>query len=217
MTRHPIVPGKWRTPIAHPDTHPELLMELTSGISNLASSLQWQHYLDVQSRFHRYSYGNALLIAAQRSDATYVAGFNSWRSMNRSIRRGEHAIWILAPLADRSTEPGDELSRRAVRGFKWVPVFDIGQTDGDPLPSVCRRLEAADTHGNYALLESAAGSSGFRVENHEFDDGTNGDCCHADRLIRIATRTSPAHRIKTFVHDPFTAPARGIHPFSFPR
>jgi hypothetical protein len=35
-------------------------------------------YLAVMSRFHRYSWGNVLLIYSQRPDATRVAGFHAW-------------------------------------------------------------------------------------------------------------------------------------------
>jgi len=48
---------------------------------------EWQRYLDFQSRFHHYSFGNVLLIAAQCNKATWVAGFNAWRKLNRFVRR----------------------------------------------------------------------------------------------------------------------------------
>ena len=61
------------------NNHPELIEKLAEGISNLTTSAEWQRYLDCQSRFHRYSFGNVLLIAAQCHEATQVAGFNAWR------------------------------------------------------------------------------------------------------------------------------------------
>jgi len=67
--------------------HPELVAQLTEGITALTSSEEWQRYLEFQSRFHHYSFGNVLLIANQCHQATRVAGFNAWRKLNRSSAR----------------------------------------------------------------------------------------------------------------------------------
>lgn len=75
---------------------------LEQGLERLLESNGFRDYLRVQSRFHAYSFGNALLIWAQRPDATQVAGFNAWREMGRNVRKGEHGIQILAPMARRA-------------------------------------------------------------------------------------------------------------------
>ena len=181
--------------------HPELLEKLAEGIGNLTSSEQWQRHLDVQSRFHRYSFGNVLLIAAQRPEATQVAGFNAWRKLNRSVRKGEKAIWILAPMVYRTSDThADNDDERVIRGFKFVPVFDLAQTDGDALPAVCHQLDGDDPAGHYAQLVSVAQSIGFTVEDHELA-GPNGDCCHSERRIRVEARNMPVQRVKTLAHE----------------
>lgn len=53
-------------------------------------------YLAVMSRFHQYSWGNALLIASQRPTATRVAGFHTWRKLGRHVRKGEKGTVLLA-------------------------------------------------------------------------------------------------------------------------
>jgi hypothetical protein len=92
----------------------DLLATLAEGVAQLTSSPAWRAWLDVQRRFHRYSWGNTLLIAWQRPDATRVAGFHAWRRLGRHVRRGEHGIAILAPVATRlrvvDAETGDESS-----------------------------------------------------------------------------------------------------------
>jgi antirestriction protein ArdC len=128
-----------------------------------------------------------------------VAGFNAWRKLNRFVRKGEKAIWVLAPMIYKNVEDGE--TDRVIRGFKFVPVFDIGQTDGEKLPSVCNRLDGDDPKGLYAQLVTVARSIGFTVEDHEFNDGANGDCCHADRRIRVETTNTPAQRVKTLAHE----------------
>jgi antirestriction protein ArdC len=181
------------------NNHPELVAQLTAGISTLTSSEEWQRHLDFQSRFHHYSFGNVLLIAAQCHRATRVAGFNAWRKLNRFVRKGEKAIWVLAPMVYKNAEDGE--TDRVIRGFKFVPVFDITQTDGEELPSICNRLDGDDPKGRYAQLLTVARSIGFTVEDHEFNGNTNGDCCHADHRIRVETTNTPAQRVKTLAHE----------------
>jgi antirestriction protein ArdC len=181
--------------------HPELIAQLTQGISNLTTSEEWQHYLDLQSRFHRYSFGNVILIAAQCPEATRVAGFNAWRKVNRHVRKGEKAIWIVAPMVYKSGGAEEAEEVRAVRSFKFVPVFDIAQTDGAEMPSICSRLDGDDQNGLYEILVTVARSIGFTVQDHEFDGTTNGDCSHSHRRIRVETSNTPAQRAKTLAHE----------------
>ena len=183
------------------NNHPELVAQLTAGISTLTSSEEWQRHLDFQSRFHHYSFGNVLLIAAQCHEATRVAGFNAWRKLNRFVRKGEKAIWVLAPMVYKNADAEDGENDRVIRGFKFVPVFDIAQTDGEELPSICNRLEGDDPKGRYAQLVTVAQSIGFTVEVHEFNGSANGDCCHAEHRIRVETTNTPAQRVKTLAHE----------------
>jgi hypothetical protein len=59
-------------------------------------------HLAMMSRFHRYSWGNILLIYSQRPDASHVAGFHSWLKLRRFVRKGEKGIVILAPMVGRT-------------------------------------------------------------------------------------------------------------------
>ena len=49
-------------------------------------------YLKTLSRFHRYSFGNVLLITIQRPDATHVADYTTWQTLGRQVRKGETGI-----------------------------------------------------------------------------------------------------------------------------
>ena len=55
-------------------------------------------YLTTMSRFHNYSFGNVMLIAFQSPTATHVAGFNTWKSLGRYVKKAERGITILAPI-----------------------------------------------------------------------------------------------------------------------
>jgi antirestriction protein ArdC len=93
-------------------------------------------YLSVMSRFHKYSWGNCLLIYSQRPDATHVAGFHAWLKLRRFVRKGEKGIVILAPMVGhkKSDDALTEDERTRLFGFRAAHVFDVSQTDGEPLP-----------------------------------------------------------------------------------
>jgi len=182
----------------------EALDRLTDGIAQLTSSDKWTAWLRVQARFHSYSFNNTILILCQRSTASRVAGFHTWRRLGRVVRRGENALWILAPVTRRTASASDdepEQSTRLVAAFRPVPVFDISQTDGEPLPEICTRLSGDDPRGAYDRLVQVASDIGFTAEDHVFEDETNGDCSHQSRRIRVSTRLEPAHRAKTLCHE----------------
>ena len=94
-------------------------------------------YLAVMSRFHRYSWGNILLIYCQRPEATHVAGFHSWLRMRRYVRKGEKGIVILAPMVGRKKSDESQLTedeQTRLFGFRAAHVFDVSQTNGEDLP-----------------------------------------------------------------------------------
>ena len=86
-----------------------------------------QLYLAVMSRFHRYSWGNILLIYSQFPAATRIAGFHFWLKLRRHVRKGEKGIVILAPMVGRKKSAHDELSEdenTRPLGFRAAHVFD---------------------------------------------------------------------------------------------
>ena len=188
-------------------TATELLATLAGGVAELTNSTAWRAWLDVQRRFHRYSWGNTLLIAAQCPDATRVAGFHAWLRLGRHVRKGEHGIAILAPVVPRlrvvDADSGDE---RWVAGrphaFRVAHVFDVSQTDGEELaaPPVTR-LEGGDPKDWYTQLRDVAHGLEFTVEEDYLPDDVNGDCNHALRRIRIEVRNGQCQQVKTLAHE----------------
>jgi antirestriction protein ArdC len=189
------------------DKKTEVLATLADGVARLTNSDEWRAWLDVQSRFHRYSFGNTLLIALQRPDATQVAGFHAWLGMGRHVRKGEKGIAILAPVVRRTRvkdeATGDEtVVTGSPSAFRIAHVFDVVQTDGDELPAVpVHKLEGDDTDGLYGRLIAVAHSVGFTVEEEYLENGVNGDCNHTDAHIRIEVRNEPRQQVKTLAHE----------------
>jgi antirestriction protein ArdC len=188
------------------DRKQELLTTLTDGIAALTESQRWQDWLTAQSRFHKYSFNNVLLITRQSPEATRVAGFHTWKGLGRSVRKGEHAIWIMAPMTrkvgdDTSNESiEDTKPARVLMGFKAVAVFDVSQTDGEPLPEVCSRLHG-DAPGVYTQLVTVAKAIGYSVEEDYLNGSVNGDCAFDLKRIRVEVRNDEIQQVKTLAHE----------------
>src|SRR5258708_36299842 len=111
----------------------QLVAALKSGHSEVLAG-----YLKAIGRFHRYSFHNVLLIASQKPNASYVAGFRTWNQLGRFVKKGEKGILILAPIVRRKpdTEMDPDEIPASVAGFRAAYVFDVSQTDGKELPHI---------------------------------------------------------------------------------
>jgi hypothetical protein len=206
----------------------EWVEELGELVDEAAASEEFQAWLDVQSRFHDYSYRNTLLIKQQRPDATKVAGYRTWQEeFDRHVTEGEQAIWIWAPIitkrcpacenspryhddseCDYDEAPPEEWSEGLV-GFKPAPVFDVSQTEGEPLPE----LDTEATGEGEELMSAVLGSADDLeidvrvVDPKSWDHGdANGVCMRrnpmsARPLVEAKERTNSADLARTLVHE----------------
>src|ERR1700749_3404445 len=98
----------------------------------------YRAWLCTLSRFYSYSLNNWLLIYTQRPDATRVAGFQTWRSLGRFVKKGERGIRIFAPIIRKVEEERNGTVEQVSRpvGFRSTAVFALEQTDSEPLPQI---------------------------------------------------------------------------------
>ena len=138
----------------------EVNLKTKEAVNYLVQSLEagqsavLTQYLGAMAKFRNYSFGNIMLIARQKPDATYVAGFRTWTSLGRFVRRGEKGIFILAPMVGRRNTKDvatDERSEDAITegqqtlyGFRAVYVFD--RLSRDLWPSPCALDEFRQSH-----------------------------------------------------------------------
>lgn len=188
--------------------------QLTTAVENLANSDAWRAMLQVAGRLPTYSPSNVLLITVQRPDATRVAGFRTWKSLGRSVCKGEKGIAILAPCLYQKAEttpatqpatppvtPEHEAEQRVLRGFRIVHVFDVTQTDGEPLPDVAPDLlTGAAPDRLWEQLSTLVRADGFTVERGDCR-GANGYTRFDDRTVRIRDDVDPAQAVKTLAHE----------------
>lgn len=118
----------------------QLVAQAEQQILKLTDSDQFKKYLNTLAKFHHYSARNIDLIYAQNPQATQVAGFKQWQTaFNRTVNRGEKAIRIAAPIIKKLTPAEkkrlDTTDERAIVGYRYLPVFDVSQTSGEPVLS----------------------------------------------------------------------------------
>lgn len=183
--------------------------EIESAVSNLSSPDRWRAFLDATSKFHRYSFGNMMLIMHQRPNATFVAGFHDWKNkFNRTVKKGEKAIWVLAPCKYTKVYIDDDgntdVDERVF--FKPVPVFDISQTEGDPLPTP-PRIESSDKRteappGMNEALSKWVASKGYALKVDDLDDQSlYGRTNFAARTVTLNSMHNEAQRALTLAHE----------------
>lgn len=175
-----------------------LTQELDAGKSE-----QLVAYLKCLSRFHRYSFGNVMLIALQRPDATQVAGFNAWKKLGRSVRKGERGIMILAPVMRRKNDQEEESEKaesekkkRAVT-FRTAHVFDVSQTDGDDLPEFAKVAGEPGVYIDRVRLQITA--AGIQLDTDYIESGALG--VSAGGAITIRPGLQPAEEFSVLVHE----------------
>lgn len=186
---------------------------LETGITSIIEGEQFARYLDVMSRFHHYSASNVMLILAQQPDATQVAGYRRWQQLDRQVRKGERGISILVPHT-RVVELDEDEETTIVHGFGVGTVFDISQTDGEPLPDPpqAQEIREATDAGTalYGALETYVTDQGISVVREELSRG-NGYYAPMRRQIAVDSQLSGDQATKTMAHETahFVADYRG--------
>ena len=179
--------------------------ELERGVSALIDSDAWQAWLKIAAtdKFLSYSFNNQILIMLQTDGkATHVAGFKAWQAIGRQVRKGERSIGILAPNTRKVKDEITGEESRRITGFRVASVFDISQTDGEPLPERPRPvlLEGQAPQGLWDALESIATGNGYNV-TRENCNGANGVTIPSMRAIMVRPDVSDAQACKTLAHE----------------
>lgn len=203
----------------------EALQKIEQGIEACLDDERWKQYIALMSRLPNYSYGNIMLILAQKPDATMVAGYNAWKVQGRYVKKGEKGIAILAPIIKKakadaktdvhniktdskvlSVDPKDNTlvdsgienqKERVITGFRIVYVFDVSQTDGKPLPE----LPIQKLSGNSGLYERLLYACPYMVRETADLGGANGTFNPVSKEIKILQGLEEAQKAKTLIHE----------------
>ncbi|MCH3960977.1 MAG: ImmA/IrrE family metallo-endopeptidase [Solobacterium sp.] len=186
----------------------QITQQLEKGVHDVFASDSYQNYLSSMARFHTYSVNNSLLIWMQRPDATLVAGYQAWKSQfNRSVRKGEKAIKIIAPIRRKKmydividNELVEDEGPKII-GWRTVSVFDIRQTFGDELPFYMHDLLPGMVNDYDRFAQAIALACPVPITYECISSGAHGFYRPLDNDIVISNSLSQVQTIKTMLHE----------------
>ena len=207
----------------------EITDRLEMGIQQLFDSDRYKSYLTTMAKFHNYSFNNTLLIAMQGGQL--VAGFNKWKdTFHRTVKKGEKGIKILAPapykvkqktekldeqgkpVLDKDGKPLTEEKTVQIPAFKVVSVFDVSQTEGEPLPSIAVNELSGSVQNYQDFFKALEQSSPVPIGFEDIEGGAHGYFHLLDNRIAIQEGMSQLQTIKTAIHEIAHAKLHAIDP-----
>lgn len=211
------------------DRMKEITDRLETGIQELFESERYTAYLTSMAKFHSYSFNNTLLIAMQGGQL--VAGYNKWRDdFHRNVKRGEKGIKILAPapykvkkempkldeqgqpVMDKDGKPLTEVQETQVPAFKIASVFDVSQTEGEPLPSIGVDELAGNVEQYEDFFKALEQTSPVPMAFEDIPGGSHGYYHLTEKRIAIQENMSELQTLKTAIHEIAHAKLHAIDP-----
>ena len=198
----------------------EITDSIEAGIKELFESDKYKSYLQTMSRFHKYSLNNTMLISMQKPDATLVAGFNKWRDgFSRYVKKGEKGIKIIAPTPYKIKEEREKLDPQTkapildasgkvqteeveiqIPMFRVVSVFDVSQTEGEPLPTLASNL-TGNVEQFEVFMEAVKRTASVPIEIKPMSEDTDGYYHIEDKRIAIREGMSEVQTISAAIHE----------------
>lgn len=184
---------------------------LIEQVETLTTDEGWKAMLNARTWLRKYSLGNLLMILAQNEYATDVRPMREWNKVGRHVRRGERGLRIFAPLKYRVRDEDDEPlndregnPRYRVGSFTVVSVFDVSQTEGEPLPeseqATPRLLTGAAPARLWEAVADQITGRGYVIERGQTAPA-NGWVVWDTRTVRISDSVEDAQAVKTLIHE----------------
>ena len=199
----------------------EITDKLEEGLKELFESEKYKSYLTTMSKFHNYSFNNTLLIAMQKPEATLVAGYQAWqKNFNRHVKKGERGIRILAPapykikeerdkldpvtgevMLDKDGTPQTEEVEIKIPAFRAVSVFDVSQTDGEPLPELEAKELLSTVEGYEDFINAITYVAHAPIGFEDIPGASKGYFNIEKNRIAVQEGMSESQTLKTMVHE----------------
>lgn len=204
-----------------PNKKIDIMDKLLAGIKDTMNGENFKEFLKCQSQFHNYSFNNAILIYTQNPTATRVAGFETWKKLGRYVNKGEKGIQILRPEIykfNKDVQVVDPISKKTVvdpatnkpqtvsqeyKGIKFVPayVFDVSQTNGKELPTICKLLQG-DNINSDMIIRAIRQSSNVPINFQKIEGEAKGYYMRGDNEhIVVREGMSLDQSAKTLIHE----------------
>ena len=160
------------------------------------------------AKFHSYSVNNELLIHLQCPNASFVAGYTTWRDkFHRHVKAGEQGIRILAPAPYKCHEEVEDpitheqvLRPITVMSYRTAVCFDYSQTEGEPLPELIHEL-TGDVSQYEDLLEAIRRISPVPIDFMAVPGQAYGYFSPSESKIAIQSGLSQVQTVKTALHE----------------
>jgi len=166
----------------------EEVKELTPG--------KFQTILDSLARFYNYSFYNQIILCF--AGCSQVAGYRKWKELGRTVKKGGKAVWILAPWFKRvKTEKEGEEEKKLLHGFFSVPVFDISQTEGEPI----KRGLTTGSDIDFEELRKATEKAGWTVHFKPLEIAKGGYVTSENGEITLNSNLDELENIGTLIHE----------------
>ncbi len=199
----------------------EITDKLEEGLKELFDSEKYRSYLSTMSKFHNYSVNNTLLIAMQKPEASLVAGFRAWqKNFNRHVNKGEKGIRILAPtpyiikeerdkldpvtgevMLDKEGMPQTEEVEVKIPAFRAVSVFDVSQTDGEPIPELEAKELLSTVEGYEDFIKAVTYVAPATISFEDIPGSSRGFFSPTENRIAVQEGMSESQTLKTMVHE----------------
>lgn len=185
----------------------EILKTLEAEVYKIFTSEYYlEVYLKTFSKFHNYSFNNALWIYLQRQDATIVASFNDWKKkFNRNVKKGAKGIKVLVPIKKNIVKENaitmeEEVYQKLF--FKIGNVFDISDTEGQPLPEIVTLLQYnSDFLKNLIAMIIKSSEVPIIIKESDQFGNANGYYSITSNEIYVKQNLSDLQKLKTMLHE----------------
>ncbi len=185
-------------------TNKEITKRKVRRVKNLLEEVkeltpeQFKRTLDSLANFHQYSFCNQIILCF--AGCSQVAGYKKWNELGRTVKKGGKAVWILAPWLKKvevETDGEEEKERKILHGFFSVPVFDIGQTEGEPI----KRGFTTGSDIDFDELRKATEKAGWTVHFKPLEIAKGGYVTSENGEIILNSNLDETENIGTLVHE----------------
>ena len=193
----------------------ELLQKAESQLEEMSDSESFKKYLNTLAKFPNYSVNNVLLIQAQNPQATLVSGYKDWqKKFNRHVNKGAKALYITAPiiktLNEEEKKKYNTTEDKAIVAYRYVPVFDIANTTGEPVLTAhdfitneytTEQTEIFCTSKLNKVAEHIEKEYGISISFKPLDKDIGGYYRPKDHTIALNSLNSKTEQLKTLFHE----------------
>jgi len=141
----------------------QVFEKVVQALQDIINNGEYEKFLKFRKNFRNYSFNNLILIFSQFPDATQVAGKSKWLKMKREPIKEAKKIFIIAPIPRKynrtitKIEDGEEIEETETieyNYYRYVYVYDISQTVGEPLPLQSQNINNDDMAYFYEKLKN---------------------------------------------------------------